>query len=122
MKYNAKTIKLVESAVRKIVNGNINEATDPDALQELILYAENDSRLYDVLMKTYLPALQKFVKKGTYDPTKALKLMDYYFTNYVRPAYKREFGDDVRLGKSDRTEFAKHFLDYLVDEGFLEIN
>lgn len=117
----SKQMKLVESAIGKIAFKVLREAysDDEDALQELILYAENDRRLYDILMNTYLPALQKFVKRGTYDATKAVKLMEYYYSNYVRPAYKKEFGD-VPLSKSDRQKFAQHFLDYLVDEGFLQ--
>lgn len=109
----------MENYVKKVMREAYQD--DEDALQELILYAENDSRLYDVLMKTYLPALQKHVKRGQYDPTKAVKLMEYYYTNYVRPAYKREFGD-VPLSKSDRQKFAQHFLDYLIEEKFLEVN
>ena len=89
-------------------------------MQELILYAENDSKLHDVLMKTYLPALQKFVKRGVFDKTKALKLMEYYYSKYVRPAYKREFGDDLALSKNDRVKFSQYFLDTLIEDGFLE--
>lgn len=116
--------KLIESAVRKIVNKVMKEAyqDDDDAREELIMYAENDSRLYDVLMKTYLPALQKFVKRGTFDREKALKLMEYYYSNYARPGYKREFGDDIALSKSDRRKFAEYFLNYLIDEQYLEVS
>jgi len=95
-------------------------AVDNDAIQELTLYAENDSRMYDVLMKTYLPALKKFKKKGTYDPEKAIKLLEYYYQNYVRPAYKKEFGDDIKLNPAERKLFSKYFLDSLEMDGYLD--
>lgn len=118
------TRNLVESAVRKIVNKVMNEVyqDDPAARDELILFTENDRRLYDILMKTYLPALQKFVKRGTFDREKALKLMEYYYSNYARPAYKREFGDDLALSKSDRRKFADYFLNYLINEKYLQLS
>ena len=73
----SKQMKLVESAVGKIYRRVANEAyrDDEDTLENVIAFTENDHRLYDILMKTYLPALQKF---------------------------------------------AQYFLDYLIDEGFLE--
>lgn len=70
-------------------------------------------------MKTYLPALKKFVKRGNFDRDKALKLMEYYWTNYVRPEYKKQFGD-VRLNPTQRKQFSEYFLSNLESEGYLD--
>ena len=117
-KMNTKA-QLLKTLIREEVRKQLNEMSDPDAVQELVLYAENDSKLYNVLHKTYVPALNKFIAKGNFDEMKALKLLEYYFTNYVRPAYKREFGDDIKLNPADRKAFAKEILDSLKSEGYI---
>ena len=111
--------QLLKTLIREEVRKQLNEMSDSDAVQELVLYAENDSKLYNVLHKTYVPALEKFIKKGNFDEIKALKLLEYYLTNYVRPAYKREFGDDIKLNPADRKAFAKEILDSLKSEGYI---
>lgn len=90
-------------------------AIDQDAVRELTLFAENDGRLYNVLMDVYLPNLQKKAEKGVYNKEKAIKLMEYYYQNYVRPAYKRYFGD-VKLNPESRKSFGKYFVEVLEDE------
>lgn len=112
--------QLLKTIIAEEVKRQLREMSDPDAVQELVLYAENDSKLYDVLHKTYVPALKKFIAKGNFDEMKAVKLLEYYLTNYVRPAYKREFGDDIRLNPEDRKAFAKQILDSLKSEGYIE--
>ena len=91
---------------------------DKVLVDEVILFAENDSRLYDVLMKVYLPALQKKKKSGKYDKEKAVKLMEYYFTNYIRPEMKKpsKYGYDPKLNPAERKKVAKYFLDQLEEE------
>lgn len=118
----SKKQRLIESAITKIVRKVILESESnqlDDTVEEIVLFAENESRLYDVLMKTYLPALKKFVKRGNFDRDKALKLMEYYWTNYVRPEYKKQFGD-VRLNPTQRKQFSEYFLSNLESEGYLD--
>ncbi len=108
----------IKRALRESESYTFTEG-DADAVRELLLFAENDSKLYDVLHTTYVPALQKFIDKGVFDETKALKLLEYYFTNHVRPAYKKYYGD-VKLSPTDRKEFSKQILAGLKDEGYLD--
>jgi hypothetical protein len=69
-------------------------------------------------MINYLPNLQKKVLKGTYDKKLAVKLLVYYYSNYVRPeAMKRtELGYDPKLNPAEREMFAQHFVDSLWDD------
>ena len=112
--------QLLESKLRTMIRKIIKESNElDDDVREVVLYAENDHRLYNVLHKTYVPALLKFKKKGTFDRDKALKLMEYYWSNYVRPSYKKDFGD-VKLDPSQRRAFSDYFLTSLEDEGYLD--
>ena len=93
-------------------------AIDKVALNEVILFAKNDSKLYGDLMKNYLPNLQKKVLSGKYDPEQAIKLMEYYYTVYVRPYMKqpRVYGWDSKLNVEERKAFGKYFRDILWDD------
>ena len=87
-------------------------------VEEVIIFAENDSKLYNDLMVNYLPNLQKKVLAGKYDPELAIKLLEYYYTNYVRPYMKmpRNYGVDTKLNPEERKAFAKYFRDKLYNE------
>lgn len=90
---------------------------DAIAVNEAILIIENDFKMYDVLMKTYLPNLQKKLNAGKYDPELAVKLLELFYTNYARPRLKsREYGWDPKFNPAERKEFAKYFSDYLYQE------
>ena len=90
---------------------------DTIAVNEAILITENDSKLYDVLIKVYLPNLQKKLVSGKYDPDKAIRLMEIFYNNYARPRLKsREYGWDPKLNPAERAAFAKYFRDYLWEE------
>lgn len=90
---------------------------DAIAVNEAILICENDAKLYDILIKTYLPNLQKKFVTGKYDPEKAIKLLEYYYTNYCRPRLKGiEYRWDPKFNPAERYEFAKYFRDYLYHE------
>jgi hypothetical protein len=93
-------------------------AIDKVALNEVISFSENDKYLYDSLMKNYLPNLQKKVLAGKYDPEQAIKLMEYYYTVYVRPHMKdpRNYGWDSKLNVEERKAFGKYFRDILWDD------
>ena len=69
-------------------------------------------------MVNYLPNLQKKVLAGKYDPELAIKLLEYYYTNYVRPYMKmpRNYGVDTKLNPEERKAFAKYFRDKLYNE------
>lgn len=124
MIYKKNAVDRVKDTLRKIIREEykriIESDTDDTAISELTLYADNDRRLYDVLHNTYVPALLKFKKKGVYDRTKALKLLEYYYNNYVRPSYKREFGDDIKLNPQERKKFAEYYLSSLEEDGYLD--
>jgi hypothetical protein len=102
-------------------NSFLKEATDiqDDDVNELIMFAENDRACYDALHKNYVPALNKFIKKGNFDRDKAIKLMEYYYSNYVRPAYKKQFGD-IQLNPAKRKMFGNYFLETLEEEGYID--
>jgi hypothetical protein len=91
---------------------------DRNLVEEVIIFAENDSKLYNDLMVNYLPNLQKKVLAGKYDPELAIKLLEYYYTNYVRPYMKmpRNYGVDTKLNPEERKAFAKYFRDKLFNE------
>jgi hypothetical protein len=93
-------------------------SVDRQLVDEVIIFAENDSKMYDALMKNYLPNLQKKVLAGKYDPEQAIKLLEYYYTTYVRPYMKmpRNYGFDPKLNPDERKAFAKYFRDKLWNE------
>lgn len=111
----------IKNILRPLVESILREASgvDEDAIRELILYAENDRKMYDILHNTYVPALQKFIDKGTFREAGGIKLLQYYYTNYVRPGYKKEYGEDVRLNPASRAEFAKQILESLKDDEYI---
>lgn len=93
-------------------------AVDKVLVRETILFAENDQRSYKALTEVYLPNLQKKKLRGVYDREKAKKLMEYYYSNYVRPQMKnpRYYGHDPKLNPAERKMFATHFVEVLEDE------
>ena len=87
--------------------GNIDEVK----VREVILFAENDYELYEILRKVYVPYVVKKISKKQYNRDKALKLLEYYYQNYVRPAMKnpRKYGYDPKLNPSERKAFSQYF-------------
>jgi hypothetical protein len=108
-------IKRTGASSRLLASKNI---VDRQLVDEVIIFAENDSKMYEALMKNYLPNLQKKVLAGKYDPEQAIKLLEYYYTNYVRPSMKlpRNYGFDPKLNPDERKLFAKYFRDKLYNE------
>ena len=84
-------------------------AVDKELVREVILFAENNVRCYESLMANYLPNLQKKVLKGVYDRKLAIKLLVYYYSNYVRPEMikPRVYGLDPKLNPEERLIFAE---------------
>lgn len=101
-----------------VLLGAIKHKIDEVKLREVILFAENDSRLYDILINVYLPAIKKKIKSGKYDSSKAITLMEYYYSNYVRPEMIKpsKYGYDPKLNPDERKAFGKYFRDILIDE------
>jgi hypothetical protein len=97
--------------------GSTGKGIDQTALNEVILFAENDQKLYGDLMKNYYPNLKKKIKSGKYNPELAIKLLEYYYTLYVRPYMKdrKNYGWDSKLNPAERREFAKYFRDVLLE-------
>lgn len=91
---------------------------DKVLVRETIMFAENDERSYRALIDNYLPNLQKKKLKGMYDKEKAKKLLEYYYSNYVRPEMKKpsKYGFDPKLNPAERKMFATHFVEVLEDE------
>lgn len=98
--------------------GATGKDIDQTSLNEVILFAENDQNLYNALIKNYLPNLERKVKAGKYNPEMAIKLMEYYYTVYVRPYMKnpRNYGWDSKLNPAERKEFGRYFRDVLWDD------
>lgn len=117
--------KKVRATLKRIIKEEYGKAlkesgVDNDAVTELIGHAMNTNKTYDILMNTYVPALMKFKKKGTFDRNKALKLLEYYYQK-VRESYKREHGDDIKLDPASRKSFSEQILQELEDEKYLDI-
>lgn len=93
-------------------------AVDKVKVREVILFAENDYSSYEALMNNYLPNLMKKRLAGKYDKKQAPKLLEYYYSNYVRKYMKMpsKYGYDPKLNPEERKMFAKYFSDYLWEE------
>ena len=90
---------------------------DKVKLREVILFTDNDYKLYEILTTTYLDNLKKKRLKGQYDKKKSYKLMEYYY-NIARTEMKKpsKYGFDPKLNVEERKEFGKYYGDYLWDE------
>lgn len=101
-----------------VLLGAIKHNVDEIKLREVILFAENDRYLYDILMNTYVPAVKKKVKSGKYNKTLATKLLEYYYTNYVRREMIKpsKYGYDPKLNPEERKRFGEYFRDVIESE------
>ena len=92
-------------------------SVDKIKLREVILFTDNDYKLYEILTTTYLDNLKKKRLKGQYDKKKSYKLMEYYY-NFARTEMKKpsKYGFDPKLNVEERKEFGKYYGDYLWDE------
>ena len=93
-------------------------AIDKVLVSEVYNFAMNDYDTYKVLVSTYLDNLKKKRLNGTYDKVKSYKLLEYYYSNYVRPNMKkpRKYGMDPKLNVEERKAVSKMFADDLWDE------
>lgn len=90
---------------------------DTIAVNEAIILVENDRKLYDVLITTYLMNLQKKFISGKYDHEQAIKLLELFLKNHALPRLRsREYGWNWKPNPAERYEFAKYFRDLLYHE------
>jgi hypothetical protein len=83
---------------------------DEHAKNELDLYAENTSELYNQ-KKAILAAIKKRIDKGTYDHSLAPKLWGYWVTEAAR-RYQKEFGSGSPIfSKATRDALAVELAD-----------
>lgn len=102
------------AAVQFEITGLMNEArrplreyfdTDESVVAELVLYADNEAKLYSQ-KKDILANVMRRVKKGTYDPTLAPKLW-MYWVDAAAKSYAVEFDDPGERGRSWSQMFPK---------------
>jgi hypothetical protein len=84
---------------------------DEHKVRETILFAENNADVLKKFEDIYVEYVRKKVKAKKYDRTKVIKLLEYFYQNYVRPAMKnpRNYGYDPKLNVAERKEFAEYF-------------
>lgn len=86
----------------------------PEA-QELLLYADNDGRLYAISFMPIVENLKRRVRRGQYNPTLATKLWMYHAERAAK-AYEKEFLNPGEWYKvfpmSARREAAQHWESY----------
>lgn len=87
---------------------------------ELVLFITNDGTLYRQQTQPIIANLGRKIAKGTYDPTKALKLWGY-LADAGAQKYTREFDSSPRtsfgaFSKADRVAAAKELADHYADE------
>lgn len=87
------------------------EAADSDMADELKLYIDNDSKLYNQM---FIPAVKNLVNKmasGKYDHAQATKLFNYLATEGAN-RYKKEHGTaDMQINVATRMAAAKQLAD-----------
>ncbi len=85
------------------------EDVDTDAVDQLVLYAENDGMLYDTSTVPVQKNLTRKWKKGTYQHELAIKLWKYHADRAAKK-YAEEFGGPV-MSPDVRRAAAKEFAD-----------
>ena len=92
----------------------IIEAVDKHMVGELKLYIDNDSQLYKQRLVPIVKNIQKKMKSGKYDHSKAPKLWKYLVDDGAKK-YQKEF-PDVKFSKQEKEAVAQEFADEYKDE------
>ena len=108
-------MKITKTQLREIIKEEIQLLTERSLsgeMEELKLYIDNDSRLYN---GTYIPILKnlsKKKKKGKYNSSLAMKGF-VYLVNDGAKKYVKEFGGNDRdiFPKRQRIMLAKDYVD-----------
>jgi hypothetical protein len=99
---------------RKYGRAGRGGSVDETALRELDLYAENTSELYNQ-KKSILANIQRKLKSGKYDHSKAPKLW-MYWVDAAAKRYVKEFGSggniSTMFNKPTREALAKQLADH----------
>lgn len=115
-------MKKILDEFEKYIEG-MSEVSKEDAVNELVLYAENDGKLYESHVQKICKKLAKDKINGIYNQEKALQVFKI-FANVSATKYKKEFPDtEYKFSKDVKDEAAKEFLnhyqetiDYYVDK------
>lgn len=97
------------------------EQADEDAVRELVLYAENDSRIYRNKTLPVIANLKRKVAKGVFDKELAVKAFQYVADDAAKQ-YKKEFPaeDDgtynYNFNPATREEVARQLLDRYMEQ------
>lgn len=90
---------------------------DEAAAAELDLYAENEASLYNQKM-SIIKNIQRRLKSGKYDHSKAPKLWAYWVESAAK-AYAKEFGEGQAwhkmFDKPTRDALAQQFADHYIE-------
>lgn len=110
---NKRVTEILKNIIKEEYGKLIRENEMSDNVETLTMFADNDHKLYNDLMNNYLKNMLTKKKRGVYDHNLAIKLLEYYYQNYVRPEYKRQFGDDIKLSPAERKQFAEYYVNVL---------
>jgi len=87
----------------------VKNAVDEIAVNEIILYIENDKQLYKQQHRPIKINLIKKIMQGQYDSNKVIKLFGHLIDNGHKK-YNKEI-TDLSLGRPEKQEAAKRFRD-----------
>jgi hypothetical protein len=93
---------------------NRTKQIDVEYVKELVLCAVNDGDIYDRCGRFCIANLQKKVKRGVFDASKAPKLFEYYFLTLARERY----GNGQRMNKDEKALFGKMAYEQYEEEIF----
>lgn len=90
--------------------------SDPDSMQEIQLYAENDGDLYRSKFLPIIKNMKTKINSGKYDHSLAPKLWGYYVEDALKK-YAKDFGTDWKslLSPKDRKVLAMKLADIYYD-------
>lgn len=94
------------------------EKVDKGYVDEVINYTWNERYLVDILENVYVPVIQKKIDNGTFDYKKGVKLMENYFTKYVKPYFQNSIEHDwiIKLNPKERYYFGVSFLEFILSD------
>lgn len=96
----------------------IAKNVDEEYVKDLYLSAVNTGSIYEHCGKYCIANLQKKVKKGVYDETKAPKIFMSRFLELARDEYLRTCDIRPRMSAAAKEMFGKLVLDFYREEIF----
>lgn len=109
--------KINIASIKSRLSMDTTAGIDQDAYDELQLFIDNDGDLYKRSLIPIVKNIQKKMKSGKYDHTKAPKLWMYHVDAGAKQ-YVKEFGGDVRnsFPKQLREKLAEEYADEYKEE------